>query len=494
MADGHSEAARPFGWQLVAGLTGWSLLVLVSLAQGQDAPAGGFAWSWEKGKDAPASESAAATTGGAGFAWSWEQSVEAGAAEKASPAPATASASDAPAPVAVPAPVEPPVTPPTPAQVAPPVSAPPTAAGGTAYQELVNENLELRRRIESASQAETALRGENERLAGEMGELEKRVAQSLALIADLRRQTAGESDKTRLRDLEQRVQSAEAERVKLTTELGTLRRQLEQRPVPTPTPAVAAAPAPVSPVAPGAPAPGSDLFRRMERENLELKQRLAAVESEKTKAEASRQDVEAQGARTATALEEAAARQRNLESELATARQAAEQARQELATLNQRVPELEQALRTASANAESGQTALQERERELQALREELQRREHRQTKAERMATLLEQTRAEIRQANDRERRDMHYNMASVYAREGRAREAELEYLKALRLDPTDPDIHYNLGILYDDSLGDKARAAMHYRRYLQLAPNAPDHATVRAWLLRIEMAPAPRR
>ena len=66
--------------------------------------------------------------------------------------------------------------------------------------------------------------------------------------------------------------------------------------------------------------------------------------------------------------------------------------------------------------------------------------------------------------------------------------EAEQEYLKALRIDPTDAFCHYNLGILYDDELGSKRRAAMHYRRYLLLAPYSPDVDHGQEWLNRLEM------
>ena len=91
-------------------------------------------------------------------------------------------------------------------------------------------------------------------------------------------------------------------------------------------------------------------------------------------------------------------------------------------------------------------------------------------------------------QVNNSEKRDMHYNMAVVYAKEHRFKDAEIEYLKALRLDPTDAAVHYNLGILYDDELDEKLKASVHYRKYLRLAPHAPDVNDVRGWLLAIDM------
>ena len=107
---------------------------------------------------------------------------------------------------------------------------------------------------------------------------------------------------------------------------------------------------------------------------------------------------------------------------------------------------------------------------------------------AERMAAVLNQARDDVQQVSASQQRDMHYNMAVVYAKEGRIKAAEAEYLNALRLDSMDAATHYNLGILYDDELNDKGRASMHYRRYLKLSPSATDREQVREWLMRLDM------
>jgi tetratricopeptide (TPR) repeat protein len=131
---------------------------------------------------------------------------------------------------------------------------------------------------------------------------------------------------------------------------------------------------------------------------------------------------------------------------------------------------------------------LLQREEEVASLQVELEKREHRLARAERVADVLEQTRSEVEQAQQMQRLNMHYNMASVYAREGRFAEAEYEYLQALRLDPSDADVHYNLGILYDDQLEQPEKALLHYRRYLQLNPHGEDADSVRNWVMRLEM------
>ena len=76
----------------------------------------------------------------------------------------------------------------------------------------------------------------------------------------------------------------------------------------------------------------------------------------------------------------------------------------------------------------------------------------------------------------------MQFNMAVVYAKEGRSKDAEREYLHALRMDPEDTDVHYNLGILYEESLNDPKRASMHYRIYLRFKPSGAESAMVSNW------------
>jgi len=153
-----------------------------------------------------------------------------------------------------------------------------------------------------------------------------------------------------------------------------------------------------------------------------------------------------------------------------------------------RMPKMENDLADLQKKVTEKDSALEKKERDLATLKEELAQRENRLIKAERMNALLDRTKEEVRQVSEKEKRDMHFNMATVYAKEGRFREAEEEYLRALKVDPTDADSHYNLAILYDEELHDQRRAAMHYRRYLKLRPNAPDVDIVKDWLLNLEM------
>jgi LysM repeat protein len=50
-------------------------------------------------------------------------------------------------------------------------------------------------------------------------------------------------------------------------------------------------------------------------------------------------------------------------------------------------------------------------------------------------------------------------------------------------------DIHYRLGVLYDDKLNDPLHALHHFKRYLALAPTGPRAADVKNFIKRDELA-----
>jgi tetratricopeptide (TPR) repeat protein len=92
-----------------------------------------------------------------------------------------------------------------------------------------------------------------------------------------------------------------------------------------------------------------------------------------------------------------------------------------------------------------------------------------------------------LRKTN-KERLDMHYNLAVVYSKNGMYKDAEREYLKCLDIDPKDAGVHYNLGLLYDDKLNKNNKAMWHYKKYLQFVPKGNDTYKVRQWLTDIEL------
>lgn len=90
---------------------------------------------------------------------------------------------------------------------------------------------------------------------------------------------------------------------------------------------------------------------------------------------------------------------------------------------------------------------------------------------------------AKVLEASRKDRIKLSYNLACVYKASRQYEKAEEQFLKALALSPDDPGIHYNLGILYDDSLTNDLKAKYHYQRFLDLAPNDPDAGRVVEWL-----------
>jgi len=95
----------------------------------------------------------------------------------------------------------------------------------------------------------------------------------------------------------------------------------------------------------------------------------------------------------------------------------------------------------------------------------------------------LQDALVESQQGNARERFALAYNLGSVYKAARQYDRAQAQFLKALDMKVDDADLHYNLGILYDDNLGNDKKARQHYERFLELAPNDPDAPNVIKWL-----------
>jgi len=374
------------------------------------------------------------------------------------------------------------------------VAAPAAVADSQAYDEMLKENQELKRKIAEASKAEESVRKENERLSADIKDMERRNAQFATLIRDLQEQKKDSADNPdQVKELEAKLQAVEQEKTKLGSELTQLRKTVAARAKAKEPEAVASAKPATPPTAePAAPQPagtatvkpGSDLFRDKEKENLALKDKLVDIEEARRKAIKERDDILKKAEKAQQEAKLAGEKQKEMEAKLAAAAAAQKETTRTIEKLMEQIPALEKELTTLKSNtSKQGST-----ERNLQSMEVELQKREQRLIKAERMTAVLEKARDEVAQVSERERRDMHYNMAVVYSKEGRLREAEAEYLRALQIDPNDPAVHYNLGILYDDELNEKDKAAMHYRKYLKLSPHGSDVDAVKGWLLKIEM------
>jgi|GEM_PF-4587795 len=106
-------------------------------------------------------------------------------------------------------------------------------------------------------------------------------------------------------------------------------------------------------------------------------------------------------------------------------------------------------------------------------------------TPADRMQDLQKRL-ASLEQAAQQEKVNSYFNMGCVYRDARQFEKAESAFLKACALNPDDPGVHYNLGVLYDDQFHNNAKAREHYARFLDLAPNDPDAPQVREWLASI--------
>jgi tetratricopeptide (TPR) repeat protein len=95
----------------------------------------------------------------------------------------------------------------------------------------------------------------------------------------------------------------------------------------------------------------------------------------------------------------------------------------------------------------------------------------------------LETELSSAQDATRKEKLTLAYNIGCIYKAGRQYARAEQEFLKALALAPDDPGVHYNLGILYDDNLGDANKARHHYKRFLDLAPTDKDAPNVVEWL-----------
>jgi len=81
---------------------------------------------------------------------------------------------------------------------------------------------------------------------------------------------------------------------------------------------------------------------------------------------------------------------------------------------------------------------------------------------------------------------ELHYNLAVEYLKAYNYSLAEEEFKKVIALDPKDKDAYYNLGVLYESYIIDKKQAIFCYTQYLRLASRADDRNKVKGWIKQI--------
>lgn len=331
------------------------------------------------------------------------------------------------------------------------------------YQALVRENLQLRGDIEQVARQLRDLKQDNAALQLQVRDLEQKRAVLAAVLREVRTPDEVAAELTRLRAAKF---DSEVQIAKLMQELRS---------------------GPASPIQPSTPQPGSDLYKRIEKENMEFRARVADLTDKLGKETAARTNAEA-NARQVTDLAQQLAKTQD------DARKATESLKSAETRQKAELDQLKRQLREAREDAtrlrsEAAAAALAERKASRAAVPAV--------TNEKRVGASVfvapsvtprtaktivpgGATRAEEAQA--------HYTSALQHARAGKYRDAERMYLKALNADSSNAAIHYNLGILYQQSLYDPGKAAFHYQKYLDLKPDARDADTVRGWLMELQM------
>ena len=82
---------------------------------------------------------------------------------------------------------------------------------------------------------------------------------------------------------------------------------------------------------------------------------------------------------------------------------------------------------------------------------------------------------------------DLYYNLAVGYLKNNQYADAAGSLKKAVSLNPKDKNAYYNLAVLYESYLNDKRQALEYYSRYLRLSSKADDTREVKSWMNQIK-------
>lgn len=82
---------------------------------------------------------------------------------------------------------------------------------------------------------------------------------------------------------------------------------------------------------------------------------------------------------------------------------------------------------------------------------------------------------------------DLHYNLAIEYLKTNQFMKASEAFKRVIQLNPKDKDAYYNLGVLYESYFGDKKQAIAYYAKYIKLASRKEDTRQVKAWIRQIK-------
>lgn len=346
-------------------------------------------------------------------------------------------------------------------------------AGGridaTTYRQVVDENLELRKEQAKLAREGDELRRKNAALLLDIQEADRKRDQLTALMSQLKTPDETKSAMVRL----------EAEKLVLAREVERLRVILAGAPPPTNTPP------------PVVPAAGSDLFRKLEKENAELRQALA-------KARESTLNESVAGGVLAKSEAVLKAENERLAGEVADGRRREDVLKQALEAEARKTYKLNSTMKQSVDEEvrKSSQTAAQMKQAAAAEAR-----------KAYRTSIAMKKAvEAEARKAYQASKKMKEVQAAKPGAEglasqsvsalldtavkalaAGNALRAEQAYLQALKEDSDNSAACYNLGVLYSDYMKNPKKARQYFRRYLKLAPDAADAPSVRVWVMDLE-------
>jgi tetratricopeptide (TPR) repeat protein len=374
---------------------------------------------------------------------------------------------------------------PSAATSAPAVPPEPAAITVGSYGRLIRENLDLRNQLNDAMETCGELKRENSRLFLQIDQLEAKRRALAASLTELRPGDELQTENAKLR-LEKAV--LEEELLKLKQDMLAKRAGGE-------------APAPLTPP-PGAlvPTPGSDLYRKLEAENADLRKQVEQVREIGRRLSSTRQEMARKEQTLGEDVDRLKQEKAALETQVAQLKTAREKDRKVMRLVAKRALAYKGELDGLQKEAAEVQEALSQREEEVALLTEALKKEIVAPVPPAGEGEPVKPVPPEIRPGGGAveagvgmpppkmSRRDRLFQSALTFTDQGKYAAAEAAYRALLRLDPSDADAHYNLGLLYDEQLRDPEKALTHLRRYLELNPDAEDADAVGAWLVEKEL------
>jgi len=146
------------------------------------------------------------------------------------------------------------------------------------------------------------------------------------------------------------------------------------------------------------------------------------------------------------------------------------------------------------ARLNSAQKILENKEADLQRLKETFEQIEEKTKKEKNVRNEeaidekkeLQERISSLETTLEKERALYYYDLGVAYTQSKLYEEAITVYEKSLKFNNINPDAHYNLALLYDNFQQDSGKALLHYKKYLELKPNADDKEEVEDWIKRL--------